>query len=102
MECASELGTCAADCVCNGAIMTALLCLSADAGSVQSCFYPPIVRNASDMAVRSAGTCLQGVLRDGGCERSTGAQPEDSGDAPADAAGEAGKDSGESDSPAGD
>ena len=49
------------------------------AGSAQSCFYPPILRNASNVPVRTAGTCLQLVLMDGGCERSAGGQPDGSG-----------------------
>jgi hypothetical protein len=103
--CASEFSACAADCVCNGAIMTGLQCLLADAGSAQSCFYPPILRSATDLPVRSAGTCLNIILSDGGCERSFGAPAESGGDAApqiaTDAAGAAGNDGG-SDTPASD
>jgi hypothetical protein len=73
--CASELRGCAADCVCNGAITSALACVVADAGSAQSCFYPPILRNAANTAVRAVGTCLQIVLTDGGCERQAATDP---------------------------
>jgi hypothetical protein len=75
--CSKELSGCATDCVCNGAIMSGLQCLLADAGSAQDCFYSPILRNAADPTVRSAGTCLELVLMDGGCERNAGGQPED-------------------------
>jgi hypothetical protein len=75
--CASELSGCAADCVCNAAVTTGLECLLADAGTGHSCFYPPILRNASNVAVRSAGTCLERVLMEGECERSAGGQAED-------------------------
>lgn len=103
--CAAELGACAADCVCNGAIMSALQCLLADAGSVQSCFYPPILRNAAVLPVRTAGTCLQLILSDGGCER-IAAQTESSGDAAGegsdDATGSAGDESDGGEAPASD
>jgi len=74
--CSTELRGCATDCVCNAAVMQGLQCLLADAGSAQNCFYPPILRNASDLKVRSAGTCLELVLMDGGCERDFSGQVE--------------------------
>jgi hypothetical protein len=74
--CASELSGCAADCVCNATVMSGLQCLLDGAGSADSCFYPPILSNASNVQVRAAGTCLARVLMDGGCERSAGGQPE--------------------------
>lgn len=77
--CATELSGCAADCVCNAAVMSGLQCLLADAGTGQSCFYPQILRNASNVPVRTAGTCMELVLTDGGCERSAGGQAEGSG-----------------------
>jgi hypothetical protein len=91
--CAAELAACAPDCVCNGVITTGLECLQADAGSAISCFYPPIMKNVSNLQVRAAGLCMQLVLNDGGCERAFGTGPEggdEAGQIPTDAAADAG------------
>ena len=56
--CMPELTACAADCVCNDALLVALLCAAGGTSPV-TCFTNAIQQNLGDFAVVGVGTCLQ-------------------------------------------
>jgi hypothetical protein len=88
-KCAAELTTCASDCLCNNAIVGALMCAQADAAATMACFVNAIESGPGmgDMNLGNVGTCLStntamcgGPTTDAGTE---GGHPEAStGDAP--------------------
>ena len=84
--CMAPLEACAADCVCNNAVLAALQC-SATGGSQTTCFTPVFSAGSTGNAVV---TCL--VTSSPGCTPMLDAAPEGPEDSGADASGEGGAD----------
>jgi len=87
--CSMELAACAADCVCNDAMLGALRC-AADGGSGTTCFLSAIAKNVGAPGVVEVGNCL--VLGAGFAACGGDAGSDASSDASRDAAVESGAD----------
>ena len=81
--CGAELTACAADCICNNAVLTSLECVALDAGTQQGCFESaPNGLGSVDMTDTAAGelgvcllnvgsSCGATVVTDAGTDGST-------------------------------
>ena len=102
--CMSELAACASDCVCNSALLGALVCV-AGGQSATACFTNAIQQNLGDLYVVAVGSCLQTnavaclAVGEGGTDAAADATPGEGGgrDGGQDGSLEAGTDAGSGD-----